>query len=125
MTLDNAAIATAEIPNGKNWDTYTEVSGTTSSIKAGAHILRGTFDDASTNLDKITFSKQGTETTLMNYSGLRGSRNYQVFDLQGRLLGWISVNKGASVSIAVGAKFHRAGLYVVKDGGALRTISVK
>lgn len=125
MTLDNAAIATAEIPNGKDWDTYTEVSSTTSSIKAGAHILRVTFDDASTNLDKITFSKQGTETILTDYSGLRGSRNYQVFDLQGRLLGWISVNKGASVSIAVGAKFHRAGLYVVKDGGALRTISVK
>ena len=126
MTLDGTAIATASVPNKTDdWDTYTEVSGTTSSIKAGSHVLRITFDDAYTNLDKVTFSKQGTETILGSLSGSRGLRNYQVFDLQGRLLGWVSTNDGKSISAAIGAKFHRSGLYVVKDGGALRTVSVQ
>ena len=127
MTLDDVAIATVEVPNKANdWDTYSSVTGKTSSIKGGEHILRVTFDDAYTNVDKITFANEGgLEGMPMGVSNLQGTANYRVFDLQGRVLGSVSVEKGASLSHAIGLKFRRSGLYIVKNGSFSKMVAVK
>ena len=52
------------------------------------------------------------------------SSEYQVFDLQGRLLGDVEIAKGAKLKDALLAKFGKTGVYMVKDGGKVKMISV-
>ena len=51
-------------------------------------------------------------------------RNMQVFDVQGRNLGLVRVNAGDSLEEALFAKFHRPGIYLVKQGSHLMKVRV-
>ena len=52
------------------------------------------------------------------------SSEYQVFDMQGRLLGVVTRHAGVNLDEAIAAKFGRAGVYMVKDGAKVKMISV-
>ena len=53
-----------------------------------------------------------------------GALEYQVLDMQGRLLGVVTGVAGVSLGEAIFAKFGKAGVYMVKNGGRVKTISV-
>ena len=55
--------------------------------------------------------------------GLAGT--YQVFDMQGKFLGKVELKEGSSLKEAVGAKFSRASMYMVKRGGFAKMIAVE
>ena len=55
--------------------------------------------------------------------GLAGT--YQVFDMQGKFLGKVELKDGSSLKEAVGAKFSRASMYMVKRGGYAKMIAVE
>jgi hypothetical protein len=55
--------------------------------------------------------------------GLAGT--YQVFDMQGKFLGKVELKDGSSLKEAVGAKFSRASIYMVKRGGYAKMIAVE
>jgi hypothetical protein len=48
----------------------------------------------------------------------------QVFDMQGRNLGRVSVAAGASLEEILFAKFRRSGVYLVKQGNQLTKVRV-
>ncbi len=50
--------------------------------------------------------------------------SFQVFDMQGRFLGAIKVSAGASVDEVLMARFHKAGIYLLKSGSAMKAVSV-
>jgi hypothetical protein len=47
-----------------------------------------------------------------------------VFDPQGRYLGKLGVSTGVSLEEALFAKFHRPGIYLVKQGSQLTKVRV-
>ena len=51
-------------------------------------------------------------------------RNVQVFDVQGRNLGQVRVGAGTSLEDALFAKFHRPGIYLVKQGSRMMKVRV-
>ena len=51
-------------------------------------------------------------------------KDMQVFDMQGRNLGRVSVAAGASIQEALFAKFHKAGIYLVKQGSQVTRVRV-
>ena len=53
-----------------------------------------------------------------------GSSEYQVFDMQGRLLGVVTKAAGMNLDDAIVAKFGRSGVYMVKDGSKVKIMSV-
>lgn len=53
-----------------------------------------------------------------------GAQEYQVLDMQGRVLGVVSGAYGANLGEAIFAKFGRTGVYMVKNGGKVKAISV-
>ena len=53
------------------------------------------------------------------------NQNLQVFDMQGKFLGTVSTTQGANLSIAIKNKFHNAGIYMVKQGSSMKSVSVK
>jgi hypothetical protein len=50
---------------------------------------------------------------------------FQVFDMQGKLLGKVELAKGASLKEAIAAKFNASGVYMVKQGSVIKTVSVE
>ena len=53
------------------------------------------------------------------------SGNFQVFDMQGRYLGNMKVDAGASVNEVLKATFKNSGIYMVKQGAYMQRFSVK
>jgi hypothetical protein len=52
------------------------------------------------------------------------SMDMQVFDVQGRNLGRVRVNAGASLEETLFAKFHKSGIYLVKQGSRMMKVRV-
>ena len=53
------------------------------------------------------------------------SGNFQVFDMQGRFLGAVKLDAGASVAQVLKANFKNAGIYMVKQGNFMQRVAVK
>ena len=53
------------------------------------------------------------------------NQNLQVFDMQGKLLGTVSITQGSSLSAAIKNKFHSTGIYMVKQGSAMKKVVAK
>ncbi len=51
-------------------------------------------------------------------------KTFQVFDMQGRLLGRVDVVNGSSLNDALKAKFNKAGVYMVKQGNMITQVRV-
>jgi uncharacterized repeat protein (TIGR02543 family) len=51
-------------------------------------------------------------------------KTFQVFDMQGRLLGRVDVANGASLADALFAKFQKTGVYMVKQGSKFQQVRV-
>lgn len=51
-------------------------------------------------------------------------RSLVVFDMQGRVLGKVTVPAGVAVNSAIFAKFGKSGIYIVQSDGALKVFSV-
>ena len=65
-----------------------------------------------------------TTEAIGNIRMTRTDRNVQVFDVQGRNLGRVSVAAGTSLEDALFAKFHRPGIYLVKQGSRMMRVRV-
>jgi len=69
----------------------------------------------------------GDETAIQTRMAmqLNANKNLQVFDMQGRFLGNVSMARSSSLDAAVRAQFHDAGVYLVKQGSFMQKIQVK
>ncbi|MCQ2103302.1 MAG: glycoside hydrolase family 11 protein [Fibrobacter sp.] len=52
------------------------------------------------------------------------SQTFQVFDMQGKMLGRVDVAAGTTLKDALKAKFQKSGVYMVRQGNKLQKISV-
>ena len=68
--------------------------------------------------------KDATDALPVEVRAFDKPGTYQVFDMQGRVLGSVSVPAGMSVNGAIFAKFGKSGIYLVQYEGALKVLSV-
>lgn len=123
LSLDGDSIASAQIPNtADDWNSYTEISGETAPLASGSHVLRVTFDDSYTNIDRIVFVEK-EQTALMKNSLVWNSAGFsaKVFDLQGKFLGTVDVAEN-SIGQAIFAKWNRVGTFLVKRGAHVKMV---
>jgi hypothetical protein len=52
------------------------------------------------------------------------SGTFQVLDMQGRYLGSVEMLAGSNMKDVLFAKFHKPGVYMVKQGSYLNTVRV-
>ena len=50
---------------------------------------------------------------------------FQVFDMQGKFLGKVELVEGSSLKEVLAAKFNASGVYMVKQGSVIKTVSVE
>lgn len=134
LSIDGTSIATISDILTTGWDAYESFTGTTAKLEAGTHTLRVEFTGGYVNVDKIVFTegevdKSSPYTPPASIRDIRmsldGDKSLQVFDLQGKFLGLVSVAKGGNVAQAVKARVQKAGVYLVKQGGSVQRIAIK
>lgn len=127
LLIDGSTVGSVSVLTDTDWSDlhYKTFSGTTSSISSGKHTLRVSFDDGYVNVDNIKFTAQGPESLVSKVRlSLDGDKSLQVFDMQGRLLGQVSVAQGGDVAQAIKDRFQKAGVYLVKQGNRMMQVRV-
>ena len=96
-----------------------------------AHPLETPVESSSSETPKSSSSKEdkssSSNTTALyahalSLQGMSGT--FQVLDMQGRYLGTVELSLGADVKQVLFAKFHKPGVYMVKQGSNLSTVRV-
>lgn len=83
-----------------------------------------TNDSGSSNGGDIVDNNGQDVTAIGDIRLSLSSRNMLVFDVQGRNMGLIYVPAGASLEETLFAKFHRSGIYLVKQGARMMKVRV-
>ena len=68
--------------------------------------------------------KDAADAIPVEVRAFDGPGTYQVFDMQGRVLGKVTVPAGMAVNSAIFAKFGKSGIYIVQSDGVLKVLSV-
>lgn len=117
LFIDGAAVTdTIKIPQGEDWNTYTEVDGKTEKIEKGEHVLRVKITGSYGNLDWIQFALTEEELAIKSsyhVNFLEGSQQYRVYNMNGTLLG--SVYADSREVMSKTRQFvKQSGVYIVK-----------
>lgn len=117
MLLDNVAISDSiKIPQGADWDTYTNVSGTTPALTAGEHVLRIIVDGAWFNLDWLSFVNASDPTPIypfqQDHSMSRST--YTVYNIHGHQEATFTLEPETRLEQAVAGVVTKSGLYIVR-----------
>lgn len=84
LYIDDFEIAKVSVPNTGAWKTFQEVSGTTTTVGAGKHVLKLSVDAAYFNIDWITFALPGTENIAKGALVKNEAQTYTVYNLNGK-----------------------------------------
>jgi len=133
LVVDGTNVGTISDILTDGWDDYKSFTGVTTSLSAGTHTLRVEFTGGYVNVDNITFTEKDVDkgskyeppASIRNvHLSLNSDKELQVFDMQGRNLGRVSVAAGASLQDALFARFHKSGIYLVKQGSQMMRVRV-
>ncbi len=90
-----------------------------------AHPLAQPEPESSSSEAKVESSSSQTIGLIAAPKMELKSGNFQVFDMQGRFLGTVKLDAGASVAQVLKANFKNAGIYMVKQGNFMQRVAVK
>ena len=133
LVVDGTNVGTISDILTDGWDDYKSFTGVTTSLSAGTHTLRVEFTGGYVNVDNITFTEKDVDkgskyeppASIRNvHLSLNSDKELQVFDMQGRNLGRVSVAAGASLQDALFARFHKSGIYLIKQGSQMMRVRV-
>jgi hypothetical protein len=128
LSLDGKSLASLSFTGTQDdWNAYEEATGKATLTK-GEHVLRITIANANTNVDYVKFSLVGGDNPPQAIAKMlvaSASATYSVFDFKGQFIGKVEVASGSSIAQAIKASFHKAGVYMVKNGNVARRIAVK
>ena len=132
ISIDGTQVGTITGILTTGWTDFQKFSGTTARLTKGTHTLRVTFVYGWIDIDNITFTEKDVDkdnpytppAALAKVRMVATGKDLQVFDMQGRNLGRLSVAAGASIQDALFAKFHKPGIYLVKQGSQMMRVRV-
>lgn len=86
LQIDGSEIAQVSIPNTGSYTSFTDVSGKTSKISKGEHLLKLVVDEPYFNVDYILFSANGVEK-IAAPGKRKTASSYRIYDMNGKKLG--------------------------------------
>lgn len=126
MLLNNVDItSTIVAPNGGNWDTYSTISGVTTSLPAGQNVLRILFEGSYVNIDWIKF--ESTVSLKPGATALNANTNgdYQVYSFLGSNIGTITLKGSNRIQEQVAKLTAKPGVYLVKNKASGKSFQVR
>ncbi len=112
LEIDGAEVASVNVPNTGDFGTFTTVTGKTSAISKGEHLLRLLVKNPYFNVDWIEFAAEGTESVPGIRFETSGILSYAVYDINGKKVGKaIFRNKSESESLRILRQRYPEGMY--------------
>ena len=106
----------------------TSVAKSSSSV-AKSSSSRGGWGRSSSSVVAMSSATWGLSSSTDAIAGQvklnRMGGTFQVFDMQGKFLGKVELVEGSSLKEALAAKFNASGVYMVKQGSVIKTVSVE
>ena len=129
LTIDGNSVGSISAPStddGK-WQVFAEASTTTPiRLPQGRHILRVSFPYC--NADWLKFELVEADPDAIPFAKASVNQptgKFQVFDMQGKLLGYIDMARGNSMQNVLKQKFRKSGVYLVRQGDLMQKIAVR
>ena len=125
LFIDDQAITdTIKVANGGDWDTYSVVSGQTTALTVGSHILKIAITGANVNIDNIKL--EGT-TKLANVKTnlLQGTQGFNVYNLKGTYLGAFQASSISVLKIQMQKSNLNSGVYLVRNKNMSKFVEIK
>lgn len=127
MLLDNVDITGAIVaPNGGNWDTYFTLTGLTTILTPGLHVLKIAFEGSYVDIDWIKFELLPVS---LNPSAkdlnVQRHGDYQVYSFLGSYIGTISMKGSSPIQEQVAKVTNQPGVYLVKHMSSGKSFQVR
>lgn len=103
------------VPKGTNWETFTTITGKTTALTAGSHILRLVIDTSYCNVDWIEFTTSGTTAMKFRIDDIDVATEFQVYNSMGSYLGNIKLNPGEDARSQMNKLTTKHGIYILKS----------
>lgn len=127
LFLDGKSISdTIRIPNGGDWDSYSEISIGEANIEAGIHELKILFTGDYANLDWIRFVEPEDSTIRLPSKmslGAHTTEIFEIFSFSGKFLGRIQTEGKAEILPQIRKSVNVPGRYIAKSLRSHRFIS--
>ena len=136
LFIDDVAVTdTILAAKGEDWSTYSSVAANISGLTAGEHVLKMVIVGNYVNIDYLNFVKgkdapedgPTTDSTTDMRKALRveiaGPRTYGIYDLGGRFVGKVSMDRSSAAS-ALRAKGFKPAVYIVREVRGRETFMV-
>ena len=125
LDVDNIKFTAKEVNMSSKYEPPTSSASAPASSGSVAPASNGSTTPASNGSNPAN-NGAGNEApeAIGNIHMSQSTMDMQVFDVQGRNLGRVRVNAGASLEETLFAKFHKSGIYLVKQGSQLTKVRV-
>lgn len=105
-------IASVEVPNTGDWNSYTEVNGRLNKrLSAGTYTLRIAFTGGYTNLDYVHLGIIGGIDDIKEVE----SGTYDVFTTTGMYAGEITIDSASDINSKINAIIPQRGIYLIRN----------
>ncbi|MFA6341834.1 MAG: endo-1,4-beta-xylanase [Fibrobacteraceae bacterium] len=126
LFIDDQAITdTVKVTNGGDWDTYSTVTGKTTALTAGPHILKIAITGSSVNIDNIKFTEGTTKLAEIKANLTQGSQGFKVYNVKGTYLGAFQASSISGLKTQIQKSNLNSGVYLVRNKNMSKFIEVK
>ena len=116
LFLDDAAITdTIKITKGSDWKTYSSITGTTSVLSTGSHILKIAFTGDYANIDNIKFTEGITHITEARTNLIKDPQTFKVYNVKGKYLGSFHARDFSSLKVELAKSNLNSGIYLARN----------
>ena len=126
LFIDDKAITdTIQVPNTDDWNTYSTISGKTTALTTGSHVLKLAITGSYVNIDKIKFTAGTIHITQAEAKLVQGPQTFKVYSIQGTFLGSFHTSSFTSLKAELNKSHLNSGVYIVRGKSMNKFIEVK
>jgi arabinoxylan arabinofuranohydrolase len=122
---DNAITDTIKVPNTGDWNTYSTITGTTTALTTGPHVLKFAITGSYVNIDKIKFTAGTIHIIQPEAKLVQGPQTFKVYSIQGTFLGSFHTSSFTSLKAELNKSNLNSGVYIVRGKSMNQFIEVK
>jgi len=117
LFMDDQAITdTIKVTNGGSWDTYSAVTGNTTALTAGSHILKIAITGSYMNIDNIKFTENvPTKRAEIKANLAQGTQGFEVYDIKGTYINSFQANSTSDLKTQMQKSNWTRGIYLVRN----------
>ncbi len=126
LFIDDQAITdTIKIANGGDWDTYSAVTGKTTALTAGSHVLKIAITGSYANIDNIKFTEGTVKIADIKANLAQGSQGFKVYNIKGTYVGAFQASNISGLKTQMQTSNLNSGVYLVRNKNMSKFIEVK